>query len=318
VRRPDTAGNRTPLPAPVHEKFGPAKPPNPRTIIPIDPTRTRQAHSTPIGASPPVIPNRFRRKTAPATEPVDFLHRNTVDAGQDTSGASWSNVHIAGGDADIALDSAPAGAGSGRAQQGAVGAGEAERGLSSGRDQPTDHPARFAPTVADDEFVQHRIAALDVPALPTENDRLIISRRPLSEILYRPRSGTKRTIQLTVSAEPAERVFIDRAAKAAKRSRSAYMMDASLTVAHAYVGGQRPDGVPALPSPHAVQELTVLFGRLVREVHRVGVNLNQLTRAVNTGILPDYTEDVLVQVHALARAARQALDRTITGCRHGA
>ncbi|MFC1400821.1 MULTISPECIES: plasmid mobilization protein [Streptacidiphilus] len=172
--------------------------------------------------------------------------------------------------------------------------------------------------MTDDEFVQHGIAALDTPVLPITTDRLVTSRRPLSEILYRPRSGTRRDIQLTASAEPAEKAFIDLAAKAAKRSRSAYLMDAALTFAHAYLSDQRPDGVPALPSPRALQDLAVLFGKLLRELHRVGVNLNQLTRAVNMGVLPDRAEEVLDEVSALARAGHLALEHVVAGCRHGA
>ncbi|QMU67126.1 plasmid mobilization relaxosome protein MobC [Streptacidiphilus sp. P02-A3a] len=264
-------------------------------------------------------PNPFRRKTKPGAEPIDFTHHNTVDASQNHSGASWSNLHIAGGDAGIALDPAPAGAGAERAQRGTVGQGQAERGLLPGQAQPTALPAeRFAPTVTDDDFVQRNVAALDIPALTVETDQLVTSRRPLSEILYRPRSGTKRDIQLTASAEPAEKAFIDLAARAAKRSRSAFLMDAALTFAHAYLGDQRPYGVPALPSPQALQDLTLLFGKLVREVHRVGINLNQLTRAVNTGGLPDRAEEVLDEVHALARAGRRALEHVVSGCRHGA
>lgn len=281
--------------------------------------------------------NPFRNKPAPDAEPLDprqtsiaqtlaapvaSLHRNAVAPGQDSSGASWSNVHIAVGDADIALDPAPEGAGADRAQRGTVGEEKAERGLPPGQDQPTDHrpgqPARLAPTVTPDAFVQRRLAALDIPALPVDTDSLVTSRRPLSEVLYRPRSGTKRDIQLTASAEWAEREFIDLAAKAAKRSRSAFLMDASLTFAHAYIGDQRPDGVPALASPQAIQDLTRLVGQLLREINRVGVNLNQITRAVNMDTLPDHAEDVLTEVDALARAGRLALEHTIAGCSHGA
>ncbi|WP_328914755.1 MULTISPECIES: plasmid mobilization relaxosome protein MobC [unclassified Streptomyces] len=238
-----------------------------------------------------------------------------------SGGASWSEVHIAGGDADFALEPAPSEAGIDRAHGARTGEGEAERGLLPGQDHDDGHPERFAPTLTPDAFVHRGVAALDVPSLPVESDGLVTSRRPLSEILYRPRSGTKRDIQLTCSAEPSERDFIDLAAKAAKRSRSAFLMDAALTFAHAYLGDQRPDGVPALPSPQALQDLTRLCGQLLREIHRVGVNLNQIARAINMGTWPDTTDDVLAEVHALARAARLALEHVISGCRgcrHGA
>ncbi|HEY5834262.1 MobC family plasmid mobilization relaxosome protein [Streptomyces sp.] len=230
-----------------------------------------------------------------------------------SDGASWSKVHIAGGDADFAIVPAPAGTVSDRARE-----GEAERGLLPGQDHDAEHPARFATTLTPDVFVHRRVAALDVPALPLDTDSLVTSRRPLSEILYRPRSGIKRDIQLTASAESAEREFIDLAAKAAKRSRSAFLMDAALTFAHAYLGDQRPDGVPELPSPQALQDLTRVCGKLLREIHRVGVNLNQIARAINMGTLPDSTDDILAEVHALARAGRLALEHVVSGCRHGA
>lgn len=254
----------------------------------------------------------------PLLSPVTSTNAKGAEPGDDNGGASWSKVHIAGGDADFALGPVPAGAGTDRAQRGTVGQREAERGLLLGQDHDAEHPARCAPPLTPDAFVHRRVAALDVPALTVDTDQLVTSRRPLSEILYRPRSGIKRDIQLTASAESAEREFIDRAAKAAKRSRSAFLMDAALTFAHAYLGDQRPDGVPALPSPQALQDLTRLCGKLLREIHRVGVNLNQIARAINTGTWPDHTDDVLAEVHALARAARLALEHVVSGCRHGA
>lgn len=263
-------------------------------------------------------PNPQRRNGRQAlTAAITSPNRKDVGPGDDNDGASWSKVHIAGGDADFALGPVPRVAGPDRHQGAPDRQEEAERGLLPGHPH-AEHPARFAPTVTPDAFVHRRVAALDIPALPIDTDSLVTSRRPLSEILYRPRSGIKRDIQLTASAESAEREFIDLAAKAAKRSRSAFLMDAALTFAHAYLGDQRPDGVPALPSPQALQELTRLCGKLLREIHRVGVNLNQIARAINMGTLPDSTDDVLAEVHALARAARLALEHVVSGCRHGA
>ncbi|MFC9652351.1 plasmid mobilization relaxosome protein MobC [Streptomyces sp. NPDC056937] len=277
--------------------------------------------------------NPFRAKLDPGTdspepqrqngEPAAFnpvTSPNGMDGGpgNDNGGASWSKVHIAGGDADFALDPAAGAAGQVRHQVAPGRQEEAERGLLPGQDHQAEHPARFAPTLTPDAVVHRRVEALDLPVLPDDTDALITSRRPLSEILYRPRSGTKRDVQLTASAEFAEREFIDLAARAAKRSRSAFLMDAALTFAHAYLGNQRPDGIPALPSPQALQELTLLCGKLLREIHRVGVNLNQIARAINTGALPDSTDDVLAEVHALARAGRLALEHVVSGCRHGA
>lgn len=236
----------------------------------------------------------------------------TGDVTPATSGASWGEVHIAGGDADFALGPAPARAVGVRAQRGTdQEVVEVERGLH--QDQPADVP-RCAPTITANAFVHRGVAANDLPA-PTADDASPGSerRRRLSEVLYRPRSGIKRDVQLTCSAEPAEREFIDRAAREAKRSRSAYLMDAALTFAHAHLPEQRPTAVPALPSPQATQDLMVLFGRLVREFHRIGVNLNQIARAIHTGELPDHAEQVLDELHQVARLARRALEQVLAG-----
>ncbi|MFJ2674725.1 plasmid mobilization protein [Streptomyces sp. NPDC087525] len=239
----------------------------------------------------------------------------------DTGGASWGEVHIAGGDAAFALVPAQAGANSGRAQRGTDQAGvEAERGLHQEQEQPAvrSEPAadveRFAPTITPDAFVHHGVAANDLPS-PAVDDTAPGSerRRRLSDVLYRPRSGTKRDVQLTCSAEPAERDFIDHAAREAKRSRSAYLMDAALTFAHAYLPDQRPTAVPALPSPQATQDLLVLFGKLIREFHRVGLNLNQITRAIHTGELPDRAMEVLDELHQVARLSRRVLEQVLAG-----
>jgi uncharacterized protein (DUF1778 family) len=273
-------------------------------------------------------PNPFSRKNnrthAGRPRQASAPHRdNTTDRTSVNSGASWGEVHIAGGDADFALGSAPGEADQARAQRGTDhGVVEAERDLHqdqravdhSDPSEPAVDAARFAPTITADAFVHRGIAAYDVPA-PAHDDTAPGSarRRRLSEVLYRPRSGIKRDVQLTCSAEPAERDFIDRAAREAKRSRSAFLMDAALTFAHAYLPDQRPAAVPALPSPQATQELMVLFGRLLREFHRIGSNLNQIVRAIHSGDLPDHAEQVLDELHEAARLARHALDQVLAG-----
>ncbi|MDI5971530.1 plasmid mobilization relaxosome protein MobC [Streptomyces sp. SL13] len=165
-----------------------------------------------------------------------------------------------------------------------------------------------------DAFVHHGVAANDLPA-PADDDTTprIEQRRRLSDVLYRPRSGTKRTLQLTCSAEPAERDFIDAAAREAKRSRSAYLMDAALAFAHAYLPDKRPAAIPALPSPQATQDLMLLFGKLLREFHRIGQNLNQITRAIHTGEVPDRAMEVLDELHQTARLARRTFETILTG-----
>lgn len=218
--------------------------------------------------------------------------------------------------------SAPAGADTGPAHGAGTEAGrEAERGLHQDKQppaepsEPTAAPAvRFAPTVNTDVFMHHGVAANDVPA-PAHADIApgAERRRHLSEVLYRPRSGTKRTLQLTCSAEPAERAFVDLAARKAKRSRSAYLMDCALTFAHAYLSDRRPEGVAPLPSPQATQDLMILFGKLIREFGRIGNNLNQLVRAIHQGELPDRAEEILNELHEVAQRARLLLDQALAG-----
>ncbi|MEU1624179.1 plasmid mobilization relaxosome protein MobC [Streptomyces sp. NPDC020096] len=280
--------------------------------------------------SPNPFSRKARRTRSGSTRQAAALHRHdTTKSAPVNSGASWGEVHIAEGDADFALGSAPVEADQVRAQRGTDHeVVEAERDLH--QDQPNvDHSdpsepavgvARFSPTITADAFVHHGIAAYDVPA-PADDDTSPGSarRRRLSEVLYRPRSGIKRDVQLTCSAEPAERDFIDRAAREAKRSRSAFLMDAALTFAHAYLPDQRPAAVPALPSPQATQELMVLSGRLLREFHRIGSNLNQIVRAIHSGDLPDRAEQVLDELHQVARLTRRALEQVLAGAgRRGA
>ncbi|MFK0173982.1 MobC family plasmid mobilization relaxosome protein [Streptomyces sp. NPDC090306] len=214
--------------------------------------------------------------------------------------------------------SAPAGADTGPAHgAGTEAEGEkAERGLLRDKQPDTDTNASVTlpPTVSAAAFVHHGVAAADIPA-PSPDDTApgAERRRHLSDVLYRPRSGTKRTLQLTCSAEPAERDFIDLAARKAKRSRSAYLMDSALTIAHAYLSDHRPEGVAPLPSPQATQDLMVRFGKLVREFGRIGNNLNQLVRAVHQGDLPDRAEEILDELHQVARSARLLLDQALAG-----
>ncbi|MDH6577558.1 hypothetical protein [Kitasatospora sp. MAP5-34] len=240
---------------------------------------------------------------------------------REPDGASWGKVHNAVGVEDFALDPAPGVAGQDRRQ----GAPDQEVETEGGLDQEElpdtaatdDAPAvRLSPTVDPAEFVHCGVAALNILELPT--DSTTAASRPLSEILYRPRSGIKRTINLTASAEEPERDFIDAAARAFKRSRSAYLMDCALTIAHAFIATGRPDAIAPLPSPQATSELLQLTGRFLREMNRVGVNLNQIAFAVNKGDLPDRAEEVLDEVHASARSARLAFEHVIKGCRHGA
>ncbi|SEK66350.1 plasmid mobilization relaxosome protein MobC [Streptacidiphilus jiangxiensis] len=274
-------------------------------------TRTTQAPplSSLSTAQPPTLDRSFNGDGLPSTA--------------ERAGAKSTSP---GGDADFALVPAPAGAGTAPAHgagSGAVAEVGAERGLHQDQDQPSpaepSEPAdsavvRLAPTISADAFVHRGIAAVDIPA-PAHDDAVpgAARRRHLSDVLYRPRSGTKRSLQLTCSAEPAERDFIDLAARTAKRSRSMYLMDCALTFAHAYLSDQRPEGVAALPSPQATQDLMVLFGKLLREFGRIGNNLNQLVYAVHKGDLPDRAEEILDELHQVAQRARLLMDQALAG-----
>ncbi len=263
-------------------------------------------------------PPRSLRSAHPPTSDQGF-DGDTLQRTAERAGAKSTSP---GGDADFALGSAPAGADPAPARGAGTEDGkEAERGPHQDKQppvepsEPTPDPAvHQAPTVNADVFMQHGVAANDVPA-PVHADIApgAERRRHLSEMLYRPRSGTKRTLQLTCSAEPAERAFIDLAARKAKRSRSAYLMDCALTFAHAYLSDRRPEGGAPLPSPQATQDLMVLFGKLVREFGRVGNNLNQLVRTVHQGELPDRAEDTLSELHQVAQRARLLLDQALAG-----
>ncbi|GAA1146335.1 hypothetical protein GCM10009664_13030 [Kitasatospora gansuensis] len=244
-------------------------------------------------------------------------------------GASWGKVHIAVGDADFALDPAPGVAGQDR-REGAPDQGNVTEG---GHDQdqisePHADPhhrvdaeradadvrvVREAPTVTTAEFLHLRVPELDRPALPV--DECIAA---LAERMYRPRSGTKRTLQLTCSAEPAERDLIDIAAARLGRSRSAFLADSALSVAQEVVKTGRPDGFVPLPDREAVDQLTQAVGTHQRAIDRAGNNLNQLMVEVYLGPIPERAMKVLEDLGACAAEARLAYQRVAPGGRRGA
>ncbi|MER5348935.1 hypothetical protein ABT093_01155 [Kitasatospora sp. NPDC002551] len=241
--------------------------------------------------------------------------------GQDDDGASWGKVHIAVGDADFALDPAPGVAGRDRRE----GAPDQEVVTEGGHDQdelsepdvePVDADVRVvreAPTVTIAEFLHLGVPELDRPALPVD-DHIV----PIAERMYRPRSGTVRTKQVTCSVEPAEKDFIDIAAAKLERSRSAFLADSAMSVAQEVVKTGRPDGFVPLPDRRAVDHLTVLLGTHQRAINKAGNNLNQLMVEIYRGEIPERAMEVLSALDACATEARLAYQRVAPGGRRGA
>ncbi|MFD5563827.1 type II toxin -antitoxin system TacA 1-like antitoxin [Kitasatospora griseola] len=249
--------------------------------------------------------------------------------GHHDDGASWGKVHIAVGDADFALDPAPGVPGQVRRE----GAPDQEVVTEGGHDQdqippPDAEPVptstseaadatvdvvREAPTVTAAEFLHSGVPILDRAPLPADEHAV-----PLADRMYRPRSGTKRTLQLTCSVEPAERDLIDTAAARLERSRSAFLADSALSVAQEVVTTGRPDGFVPLPDREAVDRLTKAVGAHQRAIDRAGNNLNQLVAEIYRGEIPERAMDVLDTLGACATEARLAYQRILPGGRRGA
>ncbi|MEU6234178.1 hypothetical protein [Kitasatospora sp. NPDC047058] len=249
--------------------------------------------------------------------------------GQDDDGASWGKVHIAVGDADFALDPAPGVAGQDR-REGAPDQAVVTEG-SPGQDELPEpstellpssdaelvdadvRVVREAPTVTTTEFLHLGAPELDRPALPMDGHAV-----PIAERMYRPRSGTVRTKQVTCSVEPAEKDFIDIAAAKLERSRSAFLADSAMSVAQEVVKTGRPDGFVPLPNRRAVDHLTVLLGTHQRAINKAGNNLNQLMVEIYRGEIPERAMEVLSALDACATEARLAYQRVAPGARRGA
>ena len=273
--------------------------------------------------------NPFSRKTRPTMPPqtgtlitgqLPTPDSDIDDAWPSTEERAGALCTPPGGGEHNAHVPAPAGAGYAPAHGAGSEAGEqAERGLH--QDQPsTADVVRRAPTVTADEFVHRGTAAEDVPA-PEHDDSTPTAehRRHLSKVLNRPRTDAKLSERLNCSASPAEKEFIDAVAKRLDVSRSSFLMNAALAYAHALSPELRPAGVAPLPSPRAVQDLMVQYGKLLRQFGRIGQNLNQITRAIHTGETPEQAALVLDELHQAARSVRAVMDQLLArGGRRGA
>ncbi|MFB7944560.1 DUF1778 domain-containing protein [Kitasatospora phosalacinea] len=241
--------------------------------------------------------------------------RSRPDQGQGDDGASWGKVHNAVGAADFALGPAPGVAGQDRHEGAPIQEVQAEGGQDQGQDSELAAVGivREAPTATAAEFLHLGVAVLDRAPLSLDDHAV-----PLAERMYRPRSGTKRTLQLTCSVEPAERTLIDLAAAKAGRSRSAFLADSALSVAQELVATDRPDAFVPLPDREAITRLTELSSAVVRHLGRIGGNLNQVTAQGYSTLVAERVLEVLDELQALAVEARLAYQRVLPGGRRGA
>ncbi|MGW4812165.1 plasmid mobilization protein [Kitasatospora cineracea] len=241
--------------------------------------------------------------------------RSRPDQGHDDDGASWGKVHNAVGAADFALGHAPGVAGQDRHEGAPVQDVQAEGSQDQGPDSELAAVGivREAPTATAVEFLHLGVAVLDRAPLSLDDHAV-----PLAERMYRPRSGTKRTLQLTCSVEPAERTLIDLAAAKAGRSRSAFLADSALSVAQELVVTDRPDGFVPLPDREAITRLTELSSAVVRHLGRIGGNLNQVTAQGYSTLVAERVLEVLDELQALAVESRLAYQRVLPGGRRGA
>jgi hypothetical protein len=164
--------------------------------------------------------------------------------------------------------------------------GEAERGLTQG--YPPQSVGAVCPSCGHGVPgpVQSEPVSGRVPADP-----------PLPAPLYRKRTKETRDRVRSIRFTPTAERVIDTAARRRGQYFAGYVGDAAyvhaLGMASSIVG---PEDDPARPIVESVE-------RLIAQLRRTGNNLNQITHAINSGIIPDQAERVLSRVEEAVESA---------------
>ncbi|MFJ2770066.1 plasmid mobilization relaxosome protein MobC [Streptomyces sp. NPDC087300] len=131
--------------------------------------------------------------------------------------------------------------------------------------------------------------------------------------MNRKRTTEKRDQEKKIRFTPTAVRIIDEAAKARHQRFAGFVGDAALAVAlgKTTMAGS-PEDDPVRPLVEAVEAHT-------KALSRIGRNLNQITRAIHSGTVPDQAEDVLDRVGQAADRSYQLMDELVAGGRsHGA
>ena len=183
------------------------------------------------------------------------------------------------GDGNIGVDAdtfapAPAGEGEVRRQEAPDLVGGAERGLTQNDSQPSNG------TVCPSRGHQPP----DEPLSWRDPDD-----PPLLAPLYRKRTKETRSRARSIRFTPTAERVIEAAAQARGQFFAGYVGDVAYAHALGRTGTSSPEDDPVRP-------LVETMERLIAQLRRTGNNLNQVTHAINSGVIPDRAEHVLVRV----------------------
>lgn len=198
-------------------------------------------------------------------------------------GASWSGRNSFR--LSSALSPAPVGEGEVR-RRAPDRLGGAERGLTQNDSQPPN--GTFGPSCG------HQPP--DEPPSWREPDD-----PPLLAPLYRKRTKETRSRARSIRFTPTAERVIEAAAQARGQFFAGYVGDVAYAHALGKTGTSSPEDDPVRPLVETVE-------RLIAQLRRTGNNLNQVTHAINSGVIPDRAEHVLVRVEEAVEDAFTILD----------
>jgi len=121
--------------------------------------------------------------------------------------------------------------------------------------------------------------------------------------MYRKRTRETRSRARSIRFTPTAERVIEAAAQARGQFFAGYVGDAAY--AHALSKGTAG---PGSPEDDLVRPLVEAVERLIAQLRRAGNNLNQITHAINTGVIPEHAEYALTRVEAAVESAFTLLD----------
>ncbi|MBM9508520.1 MobC family plasmid mobilization relaxosome protein [Actinacidiphila acididurans] len=107
--------------------------------------------------------------------------------------------------------------------------------------------------------------------------------------MYRKRTSESRTEVKSIRFSPTAIRVIDKAADDYRKYFAGFVGDAAYAIALGRTSVTSPDDDPFRP-------LVERLERLIAQLRRVGNNLNQVARAVNTGTIPEHADRILARV----------------------
>jgi hypothetical protein len=168
--------------------------------------------------------------------------------------------------------------------------GEAERGLTPNSPQPSADAV--CPSCG------HRPLTTVQDQQPSWRDP---DDPPLLAPMYRKRTKETRTRARSIRFTPTAEAVIEAAARASGKYFAGYVGDIAYAHALGTTAASSPEEDPVRPLVENVE-------RLIVQLRRTGNNLNQITHAINSGVISDHAERVLVRVDAVVEDAFILLD----------